>query len=127
MERLQKVIAQSGIASRRKAEELIVAGKVKVNGTIITELGTKVSPQDEIFVDGKLVEKELKESLLEAMKEHNITSWASIDGSIKAVYRAPSTRTTIDSARLKKELPDVAEEYSKTSNVKDSVSLTIEI
>ena len=64
MERLQKVIAQSGITSRRKAEELIVAGKVKVNGNTITELGTKVSPQDEIIVDGKLIEKELKEYYL---------------------------------------------------------------
>ena len=43
MERLQKVIASSGIASRRKAEELINKGKVKVNGNIVTELGTKVS------------------------------------------------------------------------------------
>ena len=51
MERLQKVIAQSGVASRRKAEELIVEGKVKVNGKIITELGTKVSSNDEILVN----------------------------------------------------------------------------
>ena len=43
MERLQKVIAQSGLASRREAEELILAGRVKVNGEIITTLGVKVS------------------------------------------------------------------------------------
>ena len=43
MERLQKVIAESGLTSRRKAEELITAGKVKVNGQTVTELGTKVS------------------------------------------------------------------------------------
>ena len=43
MERLQKVIAQSGVTSRRKAEELIKEGKVKVNGVVVTELGTKVS------------------------------------------------------------------------------------
>ena len=41
-QRLQKVIAQAGIASRRKAEELIATGKVKVNGIVVTELGTKV-------------------------------------------------------------------------------------
>lgn len=60
MERLQKVIANSGICSRRKAEELILAGKVKVNGQVINELGTKVTEKDEIIVDGKLVETEEK-------------------------------------------------------------------
>ncbi len=64
MERLQKVIAAAGIASRRKAENLISAGKVSVNGKVITELGTKVSDKDEIAVDGKLIEKELKEYYL---------------------------------------------------------------
>lgn len=53
MERLQKIIAQSGYCSRRKAEELIVDGKVKVNGKVITELGTKVDYNDTIFVNGK--------------------------------------------------------------------------
>ena len=48
MERLQKVIAESGLTSRRKAEELIIDGKVKVNGQTVTELGTKVSDADEI-------------------------------------------------------------------------------
>ena len=58
MERLQKVIASSGICSRRKAEEMIVNKKVQVNGEIVTELGTKVSEKDEIIVDGKILEKE---------------------------------------------------------------------
>ena len=44
-ERLQKYLANSGVASRRKCEELILAGKVKVNGQTITELSTKVNPQ----------------------------------------------------------------------------------
>ena len=64
MERLQKVIAESGLTSRRKAEELISKGKVKVNGKIITELGTKVSTSDEIIVDNKILEKEIKEYYL---------------------------------------------------------------
>lgn len=55
MERLQKVIARSGIASRRKAEELITAGKVKVNDTIVKELGTKVGPKDVVIVNGKAI------------------------------------------------------------------------
>ena len=64
MERLQKVIASSGLASRRKAEEMITSGRVKVNGKVITELGTKVTGKEEIEVDGKLLIKEKKEYYL---------------------------------------------------------------
>ena len=56
LERLQKLIAQAGIASRRHAEEIISAGEVTVNGVVITELGTKADPQkDHIKVRGKLI------------------------------------------------------------------------
>ena len=55
-ERLQKILAQAGIASRRKAEEIILEGRVQVNGTVVTELGTKADPRkDHIRVDGKLL------------------------------------------------------------------------
>ena len=64
MERLQKVIAESGYTSRRKAEELIKQGKVKVNGTVVSELGTKVSDKDEIEIDNKILVKETKEYYL---------------------------------------------------------------
>ncbi len=64
MERLQKVIAKSGLTSRRKAEELIKLGKVKVNGKTIQELGLKVSESDRIEVDNKILEKENKEYYL---------------------------------------------------------------
>ncbi|MBO5476062.1 MAG: rRNA pseudouridine synthase [Bacilli bacterium] len=60
MERLQKVIASAGVASRRKAEELILAGKVKVNGEVVRELGTKVSGDDVIMVSGEIISKEDK-------------------------------------------------------------------
>jgi len=60
MERLQKVIAAAGFASRRKSEELIKEGKVFVNGEKITELGTKVSPNDDILVDGVQISREEK-------------------------------------------------------------------
>jgi 23S rRNA pseudouridine2605 synthase len=56
MERLQKVLAQANIASRRKAEEMILAGRVKVNGIVVTELGIKVNMKDNIEVDDKPIE-----------------------------------------------------------------------
>jgi 23S rRNA pseudouridine2605 synthase len=56
-ERLQKIIAAAGVASRRKAEELITGGRVLVNGQVVTQLGTKADPeQDHIRVDGKLLQ-----------------------------------------------------------------------
>ena len=55
-ERLQKIIAAAGIASRRKAEELITSGRVAVNGKVVTELGSKADPEhDHIRVDGRLL------------------------------------------------------------------------
>lgn len=60
LERLQKVMANCGVASRRKCEELITAGRVKVNGNIVTELGFKVSKKDSITVDDKMITKEEK-------------------------------------------------------------------
>lgn len=58
-ERLQKVISQAGIASRRESEELIKAGRVKVNGVVVTELGTKVEPtRDKVAVDNKPIRTE---------------------------------------------------------------------
>lgn len=56
-ERLQKVLAAAGVASRRKCEELIAQGRVKVNGEVVTAMGKKVSPQDHLQVDGNLVER----------------------------------------------------------------------
>ncbi len=60
MERLQKVIASYGYTSRRKAEELIKNEKVIVNGKVVTELGTKVGPDDLITIDGVLINKDVK-------------------------------------------------------------------
>lgn len=55
--RLQKFLAEAGVASRRKSEELISAGKVAVNGKIVTELGTKIDPEkDKVTYNGKNVE-----------------------------------------------------------------------
>jgi len=59
MERLQKVIANSGVTSRRKAEELILNGKVRVNGNIVKELGVKVQGQDIIEVEGVTINRDV--------------------------------------------------------------------
>ena len=57
LERLQKIIAAAGIASRRKAEELISSGHVQVNGQVVTELGSKADPEsDHVRVNGKLLQ-----------------------------------------------------------------------
>lgn len=55
LERLQKLIARAGICSRREAEKLITAGRVKVDGQIVRELGAKANPNQKISVDGKLL------------------------------------------------------------------------
>lgn len=60
MERLQKVMAHAGVASRRKSEDIIKQGRVKVNGEVVKELGTKVSGNDVITVDGVPIEREHK-------------------------------------------------------------------
>src|SRR6185295_2349556 len=53
-ERLQKLLSQAGISSRRKAEEMIEAGRVKLNGQVVTQLGTKADPRtDRVTVDGR--------------------------------------------------------------------------
>ncbi len=60
-ERLQKIIAAAGVASRRKAEELIVAGEVTINGRLVKELGVKADPErDHIKVRGRLINPRLK-------------------------------------------------------------------
>lgn len=59
LERLQKILAQAGVASRRQSEELIIQGRVEVNGEKVTQLGVKVNPgEDVILVDGKPIGQE---------------------------------------------------------------------
>lgn len=58
--RLQKFLAEAGVASRRKSEEIILQGRVDINGSIITELGSKVKDGDIVKVDGKIIKQEEK-------------------------------------------------------------------
>ncbi len=64
MERLQKYLSECGVASRRKSEELIKAGKVKVNNKVVSDLGFKVNEKDEVFVNNVQVFKQEKEYYL---------------------------------------------------------------
>ena len=72
----------------------------------------------------ELAEKEFKEQLKEAMEKAGKTSLI-VDG-FSAVVKKATTRTSLDSKRLKAELPDIFEEYSKTSEVKSSITVTVE-
>ena len=56
--RLQAFMANCGVASRRKCEEIILAGRVKVNGVVVDKLGSKVTTKDVVTVDGKVIQKE---------------------------------------------------------------------
>jgi len=86
LERLQKVIAHAGIASRRKAEELILSGNVQVNGKVVTELGIKVDPaKDIIRVNGKEV----------AIEEKKITILLNKPTKVITSMTDPQGRTTV--------------------------------
>lgn len=81
MERLQKILAQAGIASRRKCEELIVAGKVEVNGETVTTLGTKADPDEDIItVNGKPIMNEKKVYVVMNKPKGVITSASDPEG-----------------------------------------------
>jgi len=75
LERLQKIIARAGIASRRHAEPLILSGQVKVNGKVVTELGTKADPSvDKIEVSGRAIENKERLAYLLLNKPPEIVS-----------------------------------------------------
>lgn len=94
MERLQKVIAESGVASRRKAEEMIISGRVRVNGEIVTKLGTKVSGSDIVSVDNKQLGKEVKEYYL-LNKPRGVVSTSHDEKGRKTVTDLISTKNRI--------------------------------
>ena len=85
MERLQKVIANSGITSRRKAEELILKGKVRVNGNIVKELGIKVDGNDIIEVDGATINRDIPKVYYLLNKPRGVITSVSDDKERKTV------------------------------------------
>ncbi len=85
-ERIQKILAQAGVASRRGSEELIRQGRVRVNGEIVSELGTKADPAaDEIRVDGKPIRAAAPRSYLLLYKPKGVVT----------TRRDPSGRRTV--------------------------------
>lgn len=99
---------------------------VKVeNGEIVVEpeIVTQIREFEKMKAEMDLKEKELKQALKENMEKYNITTWIA-DG-LCAKYKSATTRKSIDTKRLKEELPDIYEEYLKESNVSSSISLTV--
>lgn len=74
----------------------------------------------------ELIEKQLKKELKEELEKRNITSWSSPDGSIKATIKDGYTRKGIDTTRLKKELPDIIQDYETETKVSSSLVLKVE-
>ncbi len=95
MERLQKVIASNGYTSRRKAEELIKTGKVKVNGILVQELGTKVNEKDTIEIEGKLLEKNEQKVYYLLNKPRGVISSVCDDKNRKTVVSLINTNVRI--------------------------------
>lgn len=95
MERLQKVIANSGYTSRRKAEELISGGHVTVNGEIIITLGYKVNGNDLITIDGNLLNKDPKKEYYILNKPREVICTVSDDKNRKTVVDLIKTEARI--------------------------------
>lgn len=95
MERLQKVIANSGYTSRRKAEELIIDGRVKVNGEVVTELGIKVSDNDAILIDNNPLQKSNKKVYYLLNKPRGVISSVNDDLERKTVVDLIDTKERI--------------------------------
>ena len=99
---------------------------VVVNETALAELVEVESLIKSIEEQKKVAEAqavELRAALMQAMEQNGVTSFE--NENIKVTYVAATTRTAIDSAKLKKELPEIAEKYAKTSNVKASLRITL--
>ena len=90
--------------------------------SVAAETIKKLRKLEQTRLEAEMLMKELKEELIETMESNGITDGFEING-LKVIYKKPSTRTTLDSKKVKEELPEIFEKYSKTSEVKSSVSL----
>lgn len=80
---------------------------------------------EEVKKEAEATAKEYRQKLYEAMQRQNVSSWETADKSMLITCVAPSTKTSIDSTKLKKEMPEIAAKYSKTSTVSGYVKITI--
>ncbi len=119
-EEIEKLLEAERNGEIYQPKQLVIAG----------DLMAQVVEAEETIKQFELQKKEaeekaasLRQMLLEQMRSQNIKSFE--NERIKITYVEPTTRETIDSARLKKELPEIAEQYKKISNVKDSVRVTL--
>lgn len=105
IERLQKFIAGAGVTSRRKAEELITAGRVSVNGAVVTKLGTTIDPdRDEITVDGKRVVQPTTHRYIALHKPAGVVCSKVAQGKARTVYQlVPKSGALAIAGRLDKE------------------------
>lgn len=102
--RLQKFIAQAGVASRRKAEELIAVGQVRVNGKKVKEMGVIVYPGDEVIVNGKLITTEAEHVYYLINKPKGVVSSVSDDKGRDVVTNyVPSRNRVYPVGRLDRE------------------------
>ena len=95
MERLQKVIARSGYCSRRKAEKLILEGRVKINDEVVRELGVKVSRSDSIKVDDLVIDNDINYEYYLLYKPRGVVTTTSDDLGRKTVTSLIDTNTRI--------------------------------
>lgn len=100
--------------------ELIKVENNKIS--ISEETIKKLRDYAEIQLEADMFMKELKENLLNLMESNGIQESFEVGG-LKVSYKKPSQRTTLDSKKIKEDLPDIYDKYSKTSDVKSSVSL----
>ncbi len=100
-ERLQKTLARAGVASRRKCEELILQGRVRVNGQVVTQLGTKVYPgQDAIEVDGRPITTESKVYVLLHKPRGYLSDTLDFQGRLSALSLVPAGERLYPAGRL---------------------------
>ncbi|WP_160691473.1 pseudouridine synthase [Clostridium sp. C2-6-12] len=95
-ERLQKYMASCGVASRRKCEEIILAGKVKVNGVLVNEVGIKIDPsKDKVEYEGKIISKEEKKVYIMLNKP---------EGYISSVKDEKDRKTILDIVKVEERI-----------------------
>ena len=94
-------------------------GKIEV----VKEVIERIKASEKMKLEIELMQKEFKRELKEAMEKCGINKW--VTDELCATIREASTRTTLNSKKLKEELPEIYEQYSKTSNVASSIILTI--